>query len=92
MPWLETAPVEERQQFIEDYQEGFHSMSELCARYGISRKTGDKWLERFADAVGAGWPIGAERPTRVRIASATSWRNISAGRERSIWDGGRRSC
>lgn len=49
MPWLETAPVEQRQQFIEDYQQGFYSMSELCARYGISRKTGDKWLERFAD-------------------------------------------
>ncbi len=49
MPWLETAPVEQRQQFIADYQEGFYSMSELCARYGISRKTGYKWLERFAN-------------------------------------------
>ncbi len=41
--------MEQRQQFIEDYQVGLYSMSELCARYGISRKTGDKWLERFAD-------------------------------------------
>lgn len=49
MPWLEAAPVEQRLQFIADYQEGFYSMSELCARYGISRKTGYKWLERFAD-------------------------------------------
>jgi len=49
MPWLETAPVEQRQQFIEDYQEGLYSRSELCARYGISCKTGYKWLERFAD-------------------------------------------
>ncbi len=46
MPWLATAPVEQRQQFIEDYQEGFYSMSEPCAWNGISLKTG---YERFAD-------------------------------------------
>jgi transposase-like protein len=49
MPWLETAPVEQRRQFAEDYQEAFYSMSELCARYGISRKTVYGWLELFAD-------------------------------------------
>jgi putative transposase len=41
-------------------------------------------------ADGAGWRIGAERPTPVRIASATSWRSICVRRERSIRTGGRR--
>ena len=49
MPWLETAPVEQRLQFIEEYQEGCYSMCELSARYGISRKTGHRWVEQFAD-------------------------------------------
>lgn len=33
--------------FIEDLQRGYFSMSELCSQYGISRKTGYKWLNRF---------------------------------------------
>ena len=49
MPWMETAPVEQRRQFIEDFHEGLYTMTELCARYGISRKTGYKWLERFSE-------------------------------------------
>ena len=47
MPWKETSPMEERRRFIEDRRHGLYTMSELCARYGISRKTGYKWLERF---------------------------------------------
>jgi putative transposase len=47
MPWLETAPVEQRERFIDDHQLGFYTMIELCARYAVSRKTGYKWLARY---------------------------------------------
>jgi putative transposase len=47
MPWLETAPMEQRERFITDHRRALYSMTELCARYGISRKTGYKWLERY---------------------------------------------
>ena len=47
MPWMETAPVDERERFIADVGEGLYSMTELCERYGISRKSGYKWLDRF---------------------------------------------
>jgi transposase len=47
MPWMEPRPVEQRTQFIDDVHEGFYTMTARCARYGISRKTGYKWLERF---------------------------------------------
>ena len=50
MPWLETSPMEERERFIRAHQEALYTMVELCARYGISRKTGYKWLARFAEA------------------------------------------
>jgi putative transposase len=49
MPWQETSPMEERKQFIDDQRLGLYDMKELCARYGVSRKTGYKWLERFEE-------------------------------------------
>ena len=49
MPWLETSPVEQRERFIADHRRGLYTMTELCSRYGISRKSGYKWLERFED-------------------------------------------
>jgi len=47
MPWMETSPVEQRERFIRDHRLDLYAMTELCARYGISRKTGYKWLARF---------------------------------------------
>ena len=47
MPWLETSPVEERIRFISDAASDRFTMSELCARYGISRRVGYKWLARY---------------------------------------------
>ena len=47
MPWLETDPVNERKRFVLETQGGLFSHSELCRRYGISRKTGYKWLDRY---------------------------------------------
>jgi transposase InsO family protein len=46
MPWLETAPVKQRERFIADVQAGLYSMTELCERYGISRTSGYKWVDR----------------------------------------------
>jgi transposase InsO family protein len=47
MPWLETNSVLERQRFVKDMESGHWTMSELCVRYGISRITGYKWLDRY---------------------------------------------
>ena len=47
MPWLETSPMDLRESFVTEQQHGLYSMRELCERYGISRKTGYKWVERF---------------------------------------------
>jgi putative transposase len=47
MPWLETSPMEQRERFIRDQRLNLYTMSDLCARYDISRKTGYKWLARF---------------------------------------------
>ena len=46
MPWSETCPMNERTRFLALEAEGRYSMSELCARFSISRKTGYKWRAR----------------------------------------------
>jgi putative transposase len=47
MPWRETAPMKERMRFVTDWERELYSMVELCERYGVSRKTGYKWVERY---------------------------------------------
>jgi transposase len=47
MPWRETSPMEQRLEFVREFTTGLFTMTELAVQYGISRKTGDKWLERY---------------------------------------------
>jgi transposase len=44
---MDTNPKKQRQHFYRDYASGQWSMSELCARYQISRPTGYKWVDRI---------------------------------------------
>lgn len=47
MPWQELRPMDQRLLFIADCLRERASMTALCAEYGISRKTGYKWLARY---------------------------------------------
>jgi transposase InsO family protein len=47
MPWSETNRVNERLRFIATYLEAGEPFSSLCERFGVSRKTGYKWVERY---------------------------------------------
>lgn len=47
MPWEEVKPMEQKLRFINDYLRGFYSVTELCYRFGISRTTGYKWINRY---------------------------------------------
>jgi len=47
MPWQETCPMDERVRFIAAYQQEDTSMAELCRQFGVSRKTGYKWVARY---------------------------------------------
>ena len=49
MPWKEVKPMQQKVLFIADYLRELASLSELCRQYGISRKTGYKWIERFEE-------------------------------------------
>jgi putative transposase len=48
MPWRQ-GPMDERARFVLAFESGRFGMSELCLEYGISRKTGYKWLCRYRE-------------------------------------------
>lgn len=54
MPWRESDAVTERLKFIAAHESGLYRMTELCARFGISRKTGYKLVARYKDEGVAG--------------------------------------
>ena len=47
MPWKECGVWEERSRFVQDWNSGDWNMAELCRIYGVTRKTGYKWVERY---------------------------------------------
>ena len=47
MPFEKVSTMDQRTQFIGDYLSGRYSKVSLCAKYGISRPTGDKWIARY---------------------------------------------
>jgi len=49
MPWMETSSMNERIRFIEWSMSGNWEMKELCEHFGISRKTGYKWKNRYLE-------------------------------------------
>lgn len=63
MPWHETNPVNERLKFVAACLTGRETMTEVCVRFGISRKTGYKILRRYA----------IEGPQSLRDRSRAPW-------------------
>ena len=62
MPWTEWKIMDQREQFVRDWFSGAYTKVELCAGYGISRPTGDKWLARYHAQGVAGLGDLARRP------------------------------
>ncbi len=87
MPWLETAPVEERIQFIQDALSDRFTMSELCARYGVSRRVGYKWLARYEEGGRRGLKDRSRAPHHCphRIDSELAELICAFRREHPFW-------
>ena len=63
MPWKETDVLSQRIEFVVRARNGEESISDLCREFGVSRKTGHKWLGRFQE--GRFWSL-ADRSRRPR--------------------------
>lgn len=62
MPWIERKPMDEKLLLIADYLRGSVDFSALCRRYGVSRKTGYKWVARYQDQGLSGLDERSRRP------------------------------
>lgn len=70
VPWRESRVLDQRQEFVRRAMAHEHRVAELCVEYGISRKTGYKWLQRFLQG---GLPNLADRSrTPQRVAYRVS--------------------
>jgi putative transposase len=70
MPWKEASPMDQRTQFIADHLRDTLSITELCELYGISRKTGYKWIDRYLRQGPAGLEERSRRPQRSPNATS----------------------
>src|SRR5712691_9145522 len=87
MPWLETAPMEQRERFVRDHRLALYTMAELSARYGISRKTGYKWLDRFDQGGREGLGDRSRAPLRCphKISHEVATLICQARRQHPSW-------
>lgn len=68
MPWRETCAMDERMEFVAACLCGEDTMTSLCERYGISRKTGYKLLGRYRVEGPSGVEERSRRPHRFARA------------------------
>lgn len=61
MPWMEADAMSQRIEFVVRAMRGESTVSELCRKYGVSRKTGHKWLRRYRET---GSLVGLEEVSR----------------------------
>jgi transposase InsO family protein len=73
--------------FVLACEDGIFSVSELCARFGISRKTGYKWLERYAASGVNGLADLSRAPktTPHKLADDVAEAIIQARRDHPDW-------
>jgi len=70
MPWKECDAVSLRREFVELAMAEGASVAALCRRFGISRKTGYKWIDRYIRAGPSGLLDRSRRPRRYRCQTA----------------------
>ena len=68
MPWRVETPMSQRQDFVEAWDRGHWHPTDLCARFGISRKTGYKWWHRYEAGGLAALADQSRRPNRSPTA------------------------
>ena len=68
--------MKERLRFVVAHESDLYSMMELCERFGISRKTGYKWLERFEAEGPGGLENRSRKPHRSPSRTAENIRSL----------------
>ena len=89
MPWKETTTMSLRTEFIHLAKIEESNISRLCRRFGISRKTGYKWLRRYQEGGESSLADRSRRPHRSPRRSPEEIEKtvIDARQEHPAWGG-----
>ena len=87
MGWMETCAVAERMRFVMAVVEREEAFAVVCRQFGVSRRTGYKWLERYREEGVAGLLDRSRAPLHHRhaVASEIAERCLAARREHPTW-------
>lgn len=89
MPWRTLTPMSQRYEFVVLASQSGLAFKELCRRFGISRKTGYKWLERFRADGPQALQDRSRRPVRSpkQVTAAVADAVIEVRLENPAWGG-----
>ena len=89
MPWREETLMSQRREFVGFANQADRTMSLLCRRFGISRKTGYKWLGRFRERGVEGLKDLSRRPHHSprRTSDDMEQRIVHLRQAHFIWGG-----
>ena len=89
MPWKDWTMMLQREEFVRLAQGKEVNLSSLCRRFGISRKSGYKWMERFAAGGVEGLSDRSRRPHRSpsRSDDEMERRVLLARQKHPAWGG-----
>src|SRR6476659_3482370 len=86
MPWQERSTMSLRHEFIQLASQPGTNFSELCMRFGISRKTGYKWRQRYQESGLEGLQEHSRRPQHTpRRSKPKIEQRVLAVRDRYGW-------
>ena len=88
MPWHTQTPMSQRFDFVVLATRSGLAFSELCRRFGVSRKTGYKWLKRFKSEGQAALVDRSRRPRcSPRLVPPAVTEAVVALRKETTWGG-----
>jgi putative transposase len=73
MPWKTRSLLEARQRFIQAALRRVQSIAQVCRDFGISQKTGFKWLQRFRSLGGPGLRDQSRAPKHSPNRTPARW-------------------
>ena len=87
MPWPESSPMSERLAFIQACLDRRQPVVEICARFGISEKTGHKWIARFRGGGVMALEARSHAPLhhRFHVAPEVAARIVALRRQHPLW-------
>jgi len=87
MGWMETCAVEERMRLVMAVEERTEAFAAVCRQFGVSRRTGYKWLERYRVEGGEGLLDRSRAPLHhpQAVTAAIAERCLGVRREHPTW-------